>query len=361
MSLENKLYSIEDIKFDIKNFIDLGKTIKEKFATYNKHMEFCPFDTQFLIMQLLKYEARNSNMIEGIYVNDIDILSNDISGSKKITNYLSSLKLAIEDYNKEQIIKNDTLKKIHKKLYDNMISADAINATPGQWRVKNAKIAKHTPPNPVYIESYINEFINWVNNKDFLSDYPLELRCPIKVAIAHAYFEKIHPFSDGNGRVGRILINLIINTFKITKETNFFISKSILENQFEYYVQLEKLDNNTDWNNWIKFFLNLVIEQLDTNISLIKNSLNLLIEIKNDLLKEEDSFNRILKNNILKYISRYPIFTYEKLEKYILQTQENIDKDNLKNIFNDLVNKYEIKKIKGTSFMEFTKVLKIIV
>ncbi|ASP28643.1 hypothetical protein SCORR_v1c08710 [Spiroplasma corruscae] len=361
MQNKDNLYHIEDIEFNIDNFVEKSKIIKEKFKLYNKYMEFCPFDTQYLIMQLLKYEARNSNLIEGIYTSDIDLLTSEDPSSKKITNYLSSLKEAINDYQKNKIYTLDSFLKMHKNLFKNIISTDAINATPGLLRVRNAQIANHNPPKPIYIEEYMKQLINWLNEDSKWDKYPNELKCPIKVAIAHAYFEKIHPFSDGNGRVGRILINLIFNSFNLSNNSYFFISKSILENQFEYYMQLEKLDNNKDYNNWILFFLDLIIEQLDTNIKVIKNSLQLLIKIKNDLLLEDSNLMRNLKNKILKFISRYPIFTITKLKSYIFDNNSEVSDKEFQKAFEDIKDKYNIKKIKDTSFYEFIDVVKIIV
>ncbi|AKU80198.1 Fic family protein [Spiroplasma turonicum] len=354
------LYKIRDIEFNPDDFIEQSKIIKEKFDIYNKHIEFCPFDTHFLIMQMLKYEARNSNLIEGIYTSNIDILASDDPTSKKITNYLRSLKTAIKDFQKVNIFTKKSILDIHKNLFDNIISTDAINATPGQWRIRNAKIANHTPPNPLYIDEYIDDYIEWLNDDSIWADLPLQVKGPIKVAIAHAYFEKIHPFSDGNGRVGRILINLIINSFGLSNNSCFFLSKSILENQFEYYVQLEKIDSNTNYKDWIKFFLNLIIQQLDINIDVIKKCINLLLDFKNDSLLESNLEKRLLKTKIIKFIAKYPIFTYTKLEKSILNNEE-ISIDLIKTCFDELSKKFSIKQLKGTSFLEFVDFTNIIV
>ena len=82
----------------------------------------------------------------------------------------------------------------------------------------------------------------------------------MKVGVVHAQFEIIHPFSDGNGRIGRLLIPFLLKEYGLTDDVSFFLSPYFERERGEYYVQLENITRRGDWSGWIHFFLSSAAE-----------------------------------------------------------------------------------------------------
>ncbi|QHX36414.1 Fic family protein [Spiroplasma sp. BIUS-1] len=359
--MAKELYKISEIKFDPHAFKEEANIILEKFKVYNQFLNNSPFDTQFLSMQLLKYEARHSNMIEGIDTNDIELLAANTPLSKKISNYVNALKFANDELIKNKVFTKEMILNIHRNLFLNMMSIDAINANPGVWRVKQVQIANHMPPPPSRVEEYMVEFIDWINDSKQFEGCSNLLESIVKAAITHAYFEKIHPFTDGNGRTGRILFNIVLNRYNLTTKPYFYISKAILHEQFLYYQALAKLDDSNDYQKWIKFFLDLLIYQLDANIKTFESANDLFVEIKREMILDEESSHREVKRAMMDYMVRYPIFTFSRVYFKIKPQFEKIDDATFVSLFDELIATYKMRKIPESKNYEFSRVVDLIV
>jgi Fic family protein len=357
-----KLYSIWDVTFDIKQYSYQVEKIVKTFRQYNSYVKNAPFDTQFLSMQLLKYEARHSNMIEGIDTNDIEILAADTPNSKRVSNYVSALKRGHEALRNNSKFSADLVRAIHNELFQNMMSVDAINANPGNFRVKYVKIANHYPPDPVDVENYITELCDWLNDEEKFHGYDRTLVALVKSAVAHAFFEKVHPFTDGNGRTGRIIFNLVLNKYALTEEPYFYISKAILHDQFEYYQQLAKLDKSSNFQTWIAFFLGLIQYQLESNIKTIREAIELFTVCKNKLFTEFDAKRREVKRKMFQYIGRYPIFTFSRIYFTVKPDVPDMPDPEFVKIFDEVLNEFDIRKVKDSDVhFEFKPLVDIIV
>ncbi|QGS51630.1 Fic family protein [Spiroplasma tabanidicola] len=359
--IRKELYKIYDVKFKPLEFQKKVDKIVELFINYNRYLDNSPFDTQFLSMQLLKYEARHSNMIEGLDTNDVELLAQDTPTSKKISNYVNALKNANLAIKNNKLFTEELILNIHRDLFQNMMSVHAINAIPGMWRIKQVKIANYYPPKPQDVPIYMNDFVNWLNDNKGFEGCNKVLEALVKGAIAHAYFEKIHPFTDGNGRTGRILFNLIINKYDLSTKPYFYISKGILKDQFTYYQELAKLDNSCDFQKWIDFFLDLLVYQLESNIKTFSEAIKLIVRIRNEIIKEENPRYRELKKTIFEYISKYPIFTFSRVYFKCKPKFDDIDDATFVGIFNILLEQCEVKKVADSKHYEFKKIVDIIV
>ncbi|AOG60123.1 hypothetical protein SHELI_v1c01680 [Spiroplasma helicoides] len=361
MSIKKPLYSIRDIHFNPEDLESRVSEIIKLFVAYNNKFNNAIFNTQFFSMQMLKYEARNSNEIEGIYTSHIEILTRDTPTSKKITNYVTALKNANKEINKNSFFTENLILQIHKDLFENIFTVDAIAANPGSWRTKQVQIANHFPPKPQDVPKYIKEFLEWLNDPEPFKQYGAVLEALVKGSIAHAYFEKIHPFSDGNGRTGRILFNLVLNKYQLTNRPYFYISKAILHDQFTYYMQLAKLDNSTNYQKWIEFFLDTLIYQLKSNIKVFDEAAKMVTIIRKDITKEDNEVYREIKKRIFDYISKYPIFTYVQVYNIVKPFFRNIEDNVFVNVFNQIVENFHIRKIPNTDYFEFKTIIDIIV
>ena len=121
----------------------------------------------------------------------------------------------------------------------------------------------YVPPAPETVPKLMNELINYLNSP---SDkyHPL-----VRTAVVHAQFETVHPFGDGNGRVGRILIPLYLYAQSQISLPYFFISEALEKDQHRYYKLLNDTRNPGKWNEWVKFFLNVIARQCSKYIDII--------------------------------------------------------------------------------------------
>ena len=97
----------------------------------------------------------------------------------------------------------------------------------------------------------------------------------IQVAVAHAQFEILHPFKDGNGRIGRMIIPLVLFERKALSRPMFYLSEFLESNRAEYYDGLLNITKNGDWQAWIEFFLTAIISQAGVNLEKVRNILAL--------------------------------------------------------------------------------------
>ena len=141
----------------------------------------------------------------------------------------------------------------------------------GEYRKKQNYIGRNdkshsitfVPPTPDKVPSLMSNLIDYINNP---SD---NLRPLVRTAIIHAQFETIHPFMDGNGRVGRMLIPMYLFAKKQIELPCFFISEALEHDKLRYYTLLNNIRTNGNWNEWIKFFLATVTSQCEKYIKII--------------------------------------------------------------------------------------------
>jgi len=151
---------------------------------------------------------------------------------------------------------------------------------PGEFRTeqnwigpKNCKIeqASFIPPSPLTIHDHLENWISYIN----LSEEVLS-----QLAVVHAQFEVIHPFMDGNGRIGRILIPLFLYQKKMLRRPMFFLSEYLEEQRDEYCDALGRISAKGDWLCWLSFFLEAVRTQAIRNTNKAKEILDLYEKLK---------------------------------------------------------------------------------
>ena len=266
----------------------------------------------FLITPFSLQEAVQSSKIEGTQVTLDEVLEFDIDKNKKnndaqeVLNYYNALKYgenALERYP----ISTRLFKKLHKILMSSGVRGQ--NRAPGEYRsIQNfigpegctLETATFVPPQPQLVDQYMSNLEKYINNpKDSL--HPL-----VRVAIIHAQFETIHPFLDGNGRIGRILIPLYLYDVNLIDYPNLFISEVLEKDKHKYYRMLNGTrKEGNGWNEWIKFFLESVNKQVTKNINLVEE-IDKLYE--RDLEKAMGLINSTNVVDLVKTMYQKPIF-----------------------------------------------------
>lgn len=242
-------------------------------------------------MPITTQEAIFSSRIEGTYATyeevagyeEFDVDQGKHDDLEEIINYRRALMHAIEQMQyKDLPICLRMLKDIHSILLEGVRGKDRGR---GEFRrVQNfiggrsQETARYTPPPPEMIMEYMD---NWEKYLHQEGPDPL-----VQLAILHAQFESIHPFVDGNGRVGRIVVPLFLYERRLINKPLFSISPYINANREEYYDRLLAVTDNGDWEGWIIYFLEAVREQAIITGRWAKDIAELFDKIQ-DRIKEE--------------------------------------------------------------------------
>ncbi len=234
------------------------------------------FKIQERFMSLFKVsEALYSTRIEGtqttiesFYEESINEIKN--VNNRELKNYIESLDLC------KSLLKSLPIStRLFKKVHESLLTGDVRgkDCTPGEYRKtqnwigpdKDIKHATFIPPSPDKINEYLSNLEKYINDDSVVTDNYDEL---VKCAIIHAQFETIHPFLDGNGRVGRILIPAYIYSKNITKNMDLYISPTLEAKKHKYYDLLNETRKG-NWDGWIEYFLDCIINQTVKNIDRI--------------------------------------------------------------------------------------------
>ncbi len=270
-----------------------------------------------LLSPLIREEAVLSSRIEGTQASVEDVMRYEAGqepASKRqeddiqeIVNYRRALQQA-QELLENQPLSNQVLLEVHSTL---LAGARGVNATPGSFRVgqnwigpKDCLIVDATfiPVHPDRLLRYMDTLVNYA-----LQDVTIPL---MKIALLHAEFEAIHPFSDGNGRLGRILIPLMMWRYGLIPGPMFYISAWLEANRDEYYDRLLAVSSHDDWTGWCLFFFQAVESQANNNLKQVRAVMSLYSDMKDRIPKLSRSQYGI---NVLDWVFRRPIFTTSDL------------------------------------------------
>lgn len=280
-----------------------------------------------LLAPLRTKEAVQSSKIEGTQVSLNDVLEyegeQDVEDYKKgdiseVINYIIALREGRKQMRTKPLTLN-LIKKMHKIL---MNGVRGNNADPGNFRRIQNHIgtpestmdnARFIPPSVLVMKDALHNWEGYIHQK--------ELDVIVQLAIVHAQFEIIHPFIDGNGRIGRILIPLFLFHKGIIHEPVFYLSDFLESHRLEYYDALKNITDSGIWTNWIRFFLNGFIEQAKQNINKTKDIIRLYDNVKKEITESTHSQYAI---HCLDTIFKQPIFSTNYFKKHSSIPQSSI-------------------------------------
>lgn len=265
-------------------------------------------------------EAVLSSKIEGTQATLDDVMMFDAQDIKseenerekdyrEIFNYRLAIKHGKDLLEKRPLAEN-VIKDLHRILLN---SVRGQNKAPGELRKSQVFIgpygatineATFVPPEPQHIPELFSNLEKYIHSEDVID--PL-----VQIAIAHYQFEAIHPFMDGNGRVGRLLIPLFLYEKKITAYPNIYISEFFEEHRDVYYELLREVSEKENWIPWIKFFLDAVYEQTKITLERVVK----IEKLYKDLKEQMPEINSIYANLFLDAIFIKPTFTTKSIKK----------------------------------------------
>lgn len=224
-------------------------------------------DPALFLYQYVRREALLSSQIEGTQSSLSDLLLYEIDEApgvpvddvEEVSNYVAALRHGLRRIREDGFpVSLRLLREMHEHLLDGVRGK---NKRPGEFRTDQVWIggaspalANFVPPPPDALQECLASFERFLNaNVDIAS--PL-----IKAALAHVQFETIHPFNDGNGRLGRLLIAILLCGEGVLREPTLYLSLYFKRHRAEYYERLNAVRTHGDWEGWLSFFLAGVCE-----------------------------------------------------------------------------------------------------
>jgi Fic family protein len=199
---------------------------------------------------------------------------------------------------------------VHRRL---LMGVRGENKAPGQFRTGQVRIggasnrdAKYLPPPHIYLAELMGELEKYMNSKD---GEPELIRC----ALIHYQFEAIHPFLDGNGRVGRLLISLYLHDRGLLNYPILSLSQYFEANRDDYYRALEGVNAKENWLNWITFFLDAVLKQARSRYEALCGLSSLYDTTVNQLKQQslqKGSANICLRKEVARLVHRLAIISF---------------------------------------------------
>jgi Fic family protein len=262
-------------------------------------------------------EATQSSKIEGTQTNieEAFLEKEDVSLEKRddweeVQNYINAMNEAVSQL-KNLPFSSRLIKETHKILLDGVRGKYKM---PGEYRRSQNWIGGASISDAVFIppiHSSINDLMS--DMEKFANDESNPLPDLLKIAIIHYQFETIHPFLDGNGRVGRLLITLYLVVKGILKQPILYLSDFFEKNRLFYYDNLMRARTHNDINQWLKFFLAGVIEISKKTV----DTFDKLFQLQKSLEEKLQTFGSRTKEakKVLEYLYSQPITDAIKIEK----------------------------------------------
>ena len=278
----------------------LLKTIKASRALgkLNGALSNLPNPNLFIDTIQIK-EAKASSEIENIITTNDELFEtlvaekkNSNSAAKEILSYKSALFLGLEEIKKRPFISTNLCVKLVQEIKHNKSS---IRVTPGTALLNGKGQIVYTPPSGENtIRKKLANLEKFTNENDNID--PL-----IKMAIMHYQFEAIHPFADGNGRTGRIMLLLYLKLEKLLEIPAIYLSEYIIENKSNYYKYLREVTEKSNWENYILYMLDMIEVTSQKVILKLETIVKLMDEIEGLIkAKKPKLFNKELLEIIFK-------------------------------------------------------------
>ncbi|MCL1878971.1 MAG: Fic family protein [Defluviitaleaceae bacterium] len=273
-------------------------------------------NVNLFISMYVRKEALMSSQIEGTQATLEDILDPMINENAnlniaEVVNYIKAIEFAIDRLNSLPLC-NRLIREAHAILMEN---ARGQERTPGEFRRSqnwiggigsNIKTARYVPPAPEDMQDAMYGLEHYMNN----SEPPGELDILIQTALIHYQFETIHPFLDGNGRIGRLLVTLFLMEKKALSSPVLYISYSLKQNRIEYYDRMMLVREKGEYEQWVQFFLKAILDSTNDAIDTI-DRLTILHDKNISLIQKTGRSTKTLKK-VFRYLEENPIIEIQK-------------------------------------------------
>lgn len=310
----NPLPPIPEIEMDgeiVKLLVDANKQLV-KLDTASQLIS----NADLFISMYVRKEALISSQIEGTQCTLDDVLDPEVEANANldvsdVINYVKATQYALKRLERLPLCCR-LIREIHEVLMENVRGQDK---TPGEFRHSqnwigpancSLKDARYIPPNVEDMQTAMSDLEKYINEN---VDYdPL-----IRAALIHYQFETIHPFLDGNGRIGRLLILLYLMEQRLIEKPVIYISYFLKKNQIEYYDRISEVRRTGNFEQWIRFFLEAVSKAASDSLEAIRQ-LSVLHDTNVEKLPKTTR-NKDNLRAVFDYIEQYPIIDIKRTAK----------------------------------------------
>lgn len=314
------------------------------------------------VAMYIKKEALLSSRIEGTQASLKGVLEfeaklepkENINDIREVINYIKAMHYGIDNLESDNL-SPELINDIHKILIE---GTRATNKLPGKRRDFQNWIgtgggtihdAVYVPPPPEYVEELMSELEDFIQTPDNIPSL-------IKIALIHAQFETIHPYLDGNGRMGRLLITFYLYWKELLSRPLLYLSFYLKKNRNLYYETLNDVRLKGDWEQWLEFFLKGVIEVSNDSIDTAKR----IIELKQNLIERllENDVGGVHAVKLIDILFDHPVITVTEISELIGISRQAANKLTSKfeemNVLIEITGK---KRYKKYTFIDFVRII----
>jgi len=300
-------------------------------AELNKNLLRLP-NPSMLINTITLQEARSSSEVENIFTTEDELYKavsdsvkeeNATSNTKEVLRYREALWTGYNLVNEKDGITLETIIRVYQKIKNTTQGLrppqSQVVIRRGDSELRPGEVIYTPPQGKGILEPYMDNLLSFLSDDTFFKQDPL-----LKMAIAHYQFEAIHPFSDGNGRTGRIINLLYLVIQGLLSRPILYLSKYIIENKDDYYFRLGAVTQRGDWKHWLVFMMKAVqhtaaltnrlideiVTQMASTLEYGKKSLKWYTKEANEALFSQPYIKPVILGNILKRTSRTTLTGY---------------------------------------------------
>jgi len=313
---------------------------------------------ELLVAMFIQKEALLSSQIEGTQSSLVDVLGVDednepTSDVGEVVNYINAMRYGLKRINEDDFpMSLRLLRDIHEVMMQQVRGGKAP-FTPGEFRTSqnwiggsNLNNARHIPPPPYEMQTSLDNLERYLHEEH---EAPILVRC----ALIHYQFETIHPFNDGNGRLGRLLITFFLVWQGVLDEPMLYLSAYLKTHQQEYYDRLQQVRTSSNFEAWVEFFLEGVVTVSEQVVNTTKAIQRLERQDTDRILQGNSGHSGVL---LLRYLMEQPVVRVKEVEDVLkisyskannliaemehlgIMKQITKGKRNRKFIYNDYVN-----------------------
>ncbi|MAS52426.1 MAG: addiction module protein [Flavobacteriales bacterium] len=264
-------------------------------------------------------EAKASSEIENIITTNDELYKSAVadkkfenSAAKEVISYKNALWHGLKQLESRPFITTNLCIDIMQRIKENTSS---VRTTPGTTLSNTNGDVIYTPPSGEdVIREKLSNFEKFINEDDSLD--PL-----IKMALMHYQFEAIHPFSDGNGRTGRILLLLYLKMEKLLDVPAIYLSEYIIQNKSEYYKRLRLVTEKEDWESWIIYMLDMIENTAQKGLIRLKEIIELMHKMSEEIREE---LPKVYTKDLIEIIFKLPYTKRQNLIDARLGTPKTV-------------------------------------
>jgi len=262
-----------------------------------------------LINTLTLQEAKHSSEIENIITTHDELFKAELfsevalnPATKEVQDYAIALRTGFSLVRNSKLLRLADILEIQETLERNKAGLRKLPGT----ELKNAQTGEmiYTPPqHPQDVIKLMDNLVQYINDDQLCAADPL-----VKMAIIHHQFESIHPFYDGNGRTGRIVNMLYLVGQELLDLPVLYLSRYLIQTKSDYYHKLQAVRDNGEWESWLLYMLEGVVQTAKATIELIKNIKQIMQSFKRQI---REQLPKIYRQELLNNLFNHP---YTKIE-----------------------------------------------